>query len=203
MPEPNPTQSEPPVTPEERAQWDLVQQSLFNLTPFFMDGAGGDPVKARAAAFEMIKAFPCHTMLELQLVTEIIAFSQSAIDTLRRAKADPELPDAERDKLRTKAVAMNAAEHRTIRTLEKVYQSRRPATKQAQPEPQPKADPVRDQAAILREVQERVAQYRAYMAGQTQPPAAGPRAPGNRDQRHATEHDAKREARRAAGQGLP
>jgi hypothetical protein len=199
MPDAAPAQSEPPVTKEERAQWDLVQQSLFNLTPFFLDGAGGDAVRARAAAFEMIKAFPCQTMLELQLVTEIIAFSQSAIDNLRRAKADPELPDADRDKLRTKAVAMNAAEHRTVRTLEKVYQSRRPKTapQPAPPPPQAEPDPVRDQAAILRDVQDRVAQYRAYMAAHG--PGAAAAAPGNRDQRHAAERDAGREARRAAG----
>lgn len=198
MPDAAPDQSEPPVTPEERAKWDLVQQSLFNLTPFFLDGAGGDTVKARAAAFEMIKAFPCQTMLELQLVTEIIAFSQSAIDALRRAKADPELPDAERDKLRTRAVAMNAAEHRSIRTLEKVYQSRRPKTAAARPEPPPpEAEPMRDEATILRDVRERVAQYRAYMAAHA--PTAEPAAPGNRDQRHAAERDAGREARRAAG----
>jgi hypothetical protein len=198
MPDPKPAQSEPPVTPEERAKWDLVQQALFNLTPFFMDGVGGDPVKARAAAFEMVKAFPVKSMLELQLVTEIIAFSQSAIDNLRRAKVDPEMPDAERDKLRTKAVTLNAAEHRTIRTLEKVYKSRRAnTTEQPEQPPQPEPDPMRDQAAILRDVQERVAQYRAHMAGQ--PPAAEPGAFMNREQRRAAELDARREARRAAG----
>ena len=224
MPEPDAAPSLPPMTTEERGETDLFQQALFNLIPFFMDGARGDPARARGAAVELLKAYPIRSVLELQLVTEVIAFSQSALDNLRRAKAEPQMPEVQRDKLRSKAVSLNAAGHRTIRTLEKVYAARnrmptapakppRAEPPQAEPpraeplqaeplqaespqaEPQPAPEVVRNQAAILREVQERLAQHRAQIAAQQ-----GGVEPGgfmNRDQRRAAELDARREARRA------
>ena len=223
MPEPEASPSQPPMTTEERGELDLFQQALFNLIPFFMDGARGDAARARTAAVQLLRSYPIRSMLELQLVTEVIAFSQSALDNLRRAKAEPLMPEVQRDKLRSEAVSLNAAGHRTIRILEKVYEARnrKPAVhgkphqaeprqteprqaepRQAEPrqaEPQPAAEPeiVRDQAAILREVQERLAQHRAQMAAQQQ----GAGEPGgfmNREQRRAAELDTRREARRAA-----
>src|SRR3954447_23384412 len=74
--------------------------------------------------FGLLKAYPINSMLELQLATEFIAFSQSAMQDLRLAKADPDMPAPERRKLRAGAVALNRAGHRTLRTLEKVFQAR-------------------------------------------------------------------------------
>jgi|SRR4051794_13966905 len=124
MPHPDNAQTQQDNGATARAKDDLVEQALFILTPFFLDGTGGDPVRARRAAVEMLKAYPINSMLELQLATEFIAFSQSAMQDLRLAKADPDMPAPERRKLRAGAVALNRAGHRTLRTLEKVFQAR-------------------------------------------------------------------------------
>src|SRR5689334_375905 len=124
MLQPDDKPAQPATSDATRAQDDLVEQALFILTPFFLDGARGDPARARRAAVEMLKAYPINTMLELQLATEFIAFSQSAMEELRVAKADPEMPEPQRRRLRAGAVALNRAGHRTLKILEKVYQSR-------------------------------------------------------------------------------
>jgi hypothetical protein len=185
--------------PTERARDDLIEQALFNLTPYFLEGAGGDRARARNAAYEMLCAYPVHSMLELQLVTEIIAFSQSAIDDLRRAKAEPAMPEQQRTKLRARAVRLNAAEHRTVRLLQTVYNQR--ARKPAEARPEPKRQPPPgaalspEAAAMLREMQEKVAQHRARDAAA----ASAPGVPVNPDQHRAAEPEARREAPRVAG----
>src|SRR5689334_11368463 len=106
MRHPDDAQTQPDASATTRAKDDLVEQALFILTPFFLDGTGGDPGRARRAAVEMLKAYPINSMLELQLATEFIAFSQSAMEDLRLAKADPDMPEPERRKLRAGAVAL-------------------------------------------------------------------------------------------------
>lgn len=185
--------------PTERAQDNLIQQALFNLIPYFLDGAGGDRTRARNAAYEMLRAYPIRSMLELQLATKIIAFSQSAMDDLRRAKADPEMPEEQHGTLRTRAVKLGAAEHRTVRRLHAVYKTRTLNPAEARPTPGPKPPPEAtlgpDAAAMLRAMQDKVAQHRA----QTAAAAAAPGVPGNHDPRRAAKPDARREARHAAG----
>ena len=83
MPQPDDSPAQPASSAAARAKDDLIEQALFTLTPFFLDGAGGDLARARRAAVEMLKAYPINSMLELQLATEFIAFSQSAMDDLR------------------------------------------------------------------------------------------------------------------------
>src|SRR3954447_12533199 len=124
MPQPDDSPAQPASSDAMRAKDDLIEQAVFTLTPFFLDGTGGDPARARRVAVEMLKAYPINTMLELQLATEFIAFSYAAMDDLRLAKADPEMPEPQRRKLRAGAVALNRAGHRTLRILEKVFKSR-------------------------------------------------------------------------------
>jgi hypothetical protein len=216
MPYPDDTKAQQDIDAQTRAQDDLVEQALFTLTPFFLDGAGGDQARARRAAVEMLKAYPINTMLALQLATEFIAFSYAAMDDLRLVKADPEMPEPQRRKLRAGAVALNRAGHRTLRILEKVFKSRsvdaadqdaagrdaagrdaagQNATGQAGPAPQPPPNLSPDQLAMLQAMRERVAQAREQMAAS---PGAQPNAM-NREQRRAAELAAQREARRAAG----
>jgi len=190
--------------PTERARDDLIEQALFNLTPYFLEGAGGDRARARNAAYELVCAYPVHSMLELQLVTEIIAFSQSALDDLRRARAEPEMPDDRRASLRARAVRLNAAEHRTVRLLQTVYNHR--AAKSAEPRPEPKPQPPaeaalsKEAAAMLRAMRESAAQHRARDAARQQAGAApAPAVPANHDQRRAAEPGARPDLQRAAG----
>jgi hypothetical protein len=194
MPYPDPDQP-PRDTPDQlRAQDDLVEQALYNLTPFFMEGAAGDPARARRAAVEMLKVYPINSMLDLQLVTEFIAFSQSAVDTLRTAKADLEMPEAQRQTLRARAVSLNAAAHRTMRFLNKMYKARM--------EPAPTGGLDAEQAAMLQAMRDRVERHREQMAFQQYESAAAPAAPPavmNREQRRAVELAARREARQAVG----
>jgi hypothetical protein len=211
MPHPDETQTQQDIDAQTCAQDDLVEQALFILTPFFLDGTGGDPARARRVAVEMLKAYPINTMLELQLATEFIAFSYAAMDDLRLAKADPEMAEPQRRKLRAGAVALNRAGHRTLRILENVFQSRsrdaagrdapsqdtagRDAAGQMGPAPNPPLNLSPGQLAMLQAMRERVAQAREQMAAG---PGALPAAM-NREQRRAAELAAQREARRAAG----
>jgi hypothetical protein len=138
--------------------------------------------RARRAAVEMLKAYPITSMLELQLATEFIAFSQSAMEDLHLAKADPAMPEAQRRKLRVGAVALNRAGHRTLKILEKVFQARgRDATGRIEPAPEPPPNLSPEQLAMLQAMRERVAQARAQMAPASD---ASPMAM-NRDQRRA------------------
>nr|WP_294509055.1 hypothetical protein [uncultured Rhodopila sp.] len=199
MPEPDAAQSQPRPPRTDTAQLDLFDQALINLVPFFMDGAEGDPARARSAVLELLRSYAPRSAVELQLITETIAFSHSALDNLRRAQTNRTMPDVQREALRTKAVSLSAAGHRATRTLDRMYAGGRP---QAAPHPgaakAPEANAGRDQAAILRAVHERMAQQRAQTAAQQQ--AAGdPGAFMNREQRRAAELDARRDARRAAG----
>jgi hypothetical protein len=173
MPHPDNAQIQQDNSATTRAKDDLVEQALFILTPFFLDGTGGDSARARRAAVEMLKAYPINSMLELQLATEFIAFSQSAMQDLRLAKADPDMPEPERCKLRAGAVALNRAGHRTLRILEKVFQARdRTTTGQAEPAPKPPPNLSPEQLAMLQAMRERVAQAQAQMAaGSAVPPA--------------------------------
>jgi hypothetical protein len=167
MLQPDASPAQPASSNTTRARDDLIEQAVFTLTPFFLDGAGGDPARARRAAVEMLKAYPINTPLELQLAAEFIAFSHSAMDELRLAKADPEMPEPQRCRLRAGAVALNQAGHRTLKVLEKVYQSRsRDAAGQPEPAPasQQQPDHTPEQLAMLQAMRERVAQARTVIA---------------------------------------
>ena len=197
---PDDSSAQPASSEAMRAKDDLIEQAVFTLTPFFLDGTGGDPARARRAAVEMLKAYPINSMLELQLATEFIAFSQSAMDELRLAKADPEMPEPQRCRLRAGAVALNQAGHRTLKVLEKVYESRsHKVAGQPEPAPQQQPDLTPEQLAMLQAMRERVAQAREQMARDQM--AQAPEAPVamNREQRRAAEQAAQRQARRAAG----
>ena len=195
MPQPDDSPAQPASSDTTRAKDGLIEQAVFTLTPFFLDGAGGDLARARRAAVEMLKAYPINSMLELQLATEFIAFSQSAMDELRLAKADPEMPEPQRCRLRAGAVALNGAGHRTLKVLEKVFQSRmRDAAGQPEPAPPPSSELTPEQLAMLQAMRERVARAREQMAQAPDSPSAM-----NREQRRAAEQAARREARAAAG----
>jgi hypothetical protein len=201
MPHPDPDQP-PRDTPDQlRAQDDLVEQALYNLTPFFMEGAAGDPARARRAAVEMLKVYPINSMLDLQLVTEFIAFSQSAVDTLRTAKADLEMSESQRQTLRVRAVSLNGAAHRTMRFLNKMYKARM-CDAEARMEPTPTRGLDSEQAAMLQAMRDRVERHREQMAARQFESAAAPAASPafrNREQRRAVELAARREARQATG----
>jgi hypothetical protein len=195
MPQPDDSPAQPASSDAMRAKDDLIEQAVFTLTPFFLDGAGGDPARARRAAVEMLKAYPINTMLELQLAAEFIAFSQSAVEELRLAKADPEMPEPQRRWLRASAVALNRAGHRTLRILEKVYQSSsRDPVRQPEPAPTPPPNLSPEQLAMLRAMRERVARAREQMVQASDAPVAM-----NHGQRRAVEQAAQRGTRRAAG----
>jgi hypothetical protein len=202
MPQPDASPAQPASSNTPRPKDDLIEQAVFILTPFFLDGAGGDPARARRAAVETLKAYPISSPLELQLAAEFIAFSHSAMDELRLAMADPEMPEPQRRRLRAGAVALNQAGHRTLKVLERVHQSRsRDAAAQPEPAPAPQQSPdlTPEQLAMLQAMRERVAQAREQMAREQM--AQAPEAPVamNREQRRAAEQAAQREARRAAG----
>src|SRR5689334_5018430 len=195
---------DPPTQPASgnttRARDDLIEQAVFTLTPFFLDGASGDLARARRAAVEMLKAYPINSPLELQLATEFIAFSHSAMDELRLAIVDPEMPEPQRRRLRAGAVALNQAGHRTLKVLERVYESRsRDAAGQPEPAPQQPPDLTPEQLAMLQAMRERVAQAREQMAREQMAQAPEVPVAMNREQRRAAEQAAQRDARRAAG----
>jgi len=117
--------------PDQDPQDYLVQQALYTLTPFFMDGVADDPVKARAAAKEMLLAYKIGSALELQLAVECIIFSYSAMDTLRQAKVDPDMPVPQRVRLRNSATSLHRASHNTRRSLDLLQKARMTAEPQA------------------------------------------------------------------------
>ncbi len=114
------------------------------------------------------------------------------------------MPDDRRASLRARAVRLNAAEHRTVRLLQNVYNHR--STKSAEPRSEPKpqtpqaAALSKEAAAMLRAMQESAAQHRARDAARQQAAAApGSAVPANHDQRRAAEPGARPDLQRAAG----
>src|ERR1700709_39796 len=79
----------------------IFNQAMYFLTPFFMDGANGDPAKARAGAQQMLLSYQSGSFVETQLTIECIQFAYSAMESLRQAKVD-EMPDSRRLRLRTR-----------------------------------------------------------------------------------------------------
>jgi hypothetical protein len=177
--------------PEEHPQDYLVQQALYTLTPFFMDGVADDADKARAAAKEMLVAYKIGTALELQLAVECIIFSYSAMDTLRQAKVDPDMPVPQRVRLRNSATSLHRASHNTRRGLDLLQKARMTAEPQAATLHAEANAKIHD---MLRNMTEGVRQTADLSAEDAAPPPFM-----NHAQRRAVELAARREARRAQG----
>ena len=141
LPDHVPTPPEAPDAPDGFA-W-LAQQALFTLTPFFMDGAAGDPVNARAAAEALLGSYPVETPQDLQLATECIVCAYAAMDNLRQAKTDPEMPESRRLRLRSAAASLNRASHRARLSLDVRHKRPHPAPRTAgmRPSNRPPATP--------------------------------------------------------------
>lgn len=163
-----PTQPEAAVQPQpeipDGLTW-LIHQSLFLITPFFMDGAADDETCARAAAKELLASYGASSAEELQIVTECIIFAYAAMDTLRQAKADPDLTDDRRLRLRNNAAALSCASQRNRRGFDALRKLRTsaPEPRPDPPAPHPFVDQL-DPAAVLRDLQEKIAEHRQRMA---------------------------------------
>ena len=175
----------------------LVQQALFTLTPFFMDGATGDPANARAAAEVLLGSYPIETPQDLQLATECIVCAYSAMDNLRQAKTDPEMPEARRLRLRSAAASLNRASHRARRSLEVGHKYRIPA-----PQPREALSEAPAPAAMLAAsgfthgMIASTAEHREPSPLAKIPTPVAPPQFLNREQRRAAKLAARREARR-------
>jgi hypothetical protein len=93
-------------------------QIFIGLTPFFLDAAQGDAVKARAAAEAMVAGFDPKTMEETLLAAQIIVYSLAGMDSLRRSAAAPDLPERTHLRLRGNANAMQRASQQARKALE-------------------------------------------------------------------------------------
>ncbi len=96
-------------SPTSTPQATVMEQILGSLTPFFLDGADGDPNAARAAARYMLDGYQTETTEELQIAAQIIACGFAALDGLRRATVDKGLTVTTQLRLRGSATAMNRA----------------------------------------------------------------------------------------------
>jgi hypothetical protein len=177
----------------------LVRQALFTLTAFFMDGADGDRTHARAAAIELLGSYNIGSPLELQLAAECIVFACSAMETLRQAKIDPEIPAICRLRMRNSAVSLNAASHRNRLTLTTSQKLRGVVTElqEVAPEPAPASEYADN--GMMPGLLEKIAQHRERVAALRAKAATAPPPFPNREQRRAAELAARREARRAQG----
>lgn len=153
MTEPDSTGSQPSPTRADAIDV-MYHQAMFTLTPFFIDGAKGDPAKARAAAREMLLSYKAGSAVEIQLAVECIMFAYTVMDSLRQAKVD-DMPDARRLRLRNSAVALHRESHRNRQALEAFRKARiaaspaRPAQTEPPAEP-PAPDPDFDPKANIR-----------------------------------------------------
>jgi len=95
------------------------------LMPYLLEGAGDDPVTARAAVLELIDAYNAATVRELTLAGRIIAFNLAALDNMRRSMLDPAMSDAMVLRLRGNAVALNRAADQGQKALELLQAQRR------------------------------------------------------------------------------
>jgi hypothetical protein len=91
------------------AQDTVTEQVLGLLSPFFLDGAGGDPDAARSAAAHMLAGYSTETTEELQIAAQIIACGFAVLDSLSRSMADKTLTVNTQLRLRGSANAMNRA----------------------------------------------------------------------------------------------
>ena len=177
----------------------LISQALFTLTPFFMDGAKGDEAKACAAAKEILISYKIVSAVEIQLAVECILFAYTAMESLRQAKAEPDMPEPKRLRQRNSAVSLNRAGHRTRQALNALQKVRPPAAQPAAEAPQP--DPGFDPSAKMRDFVDKLTGGGEFMLPGF-PVSSEPAVPPpfmNREQRRAAELMARREARRARG----
>jgi hypothetical protein len=188
----------PPEAPNVRDgfAW-LVQQALFTLTPFFMDGAAGDPANARAAAETLLGSYRIEAPQDLQLATECIVCAYSAMDNLRQAKTDPEMPETRRLRLRSGAASLNRASHRARRALEVLHKHRAPAPEPWEAPSEPSALAARAATELMREIIAQTSQHREHLPVIRTPTAPVPPKFMTREQRRAAKLAARREARRA------
>jgi hypothetical protein len=173
----------------------LIRQTLFTLTPFFMDGADGDAAYTRAAAREILVSYRAGSALEIQPATECIVFAYSAMETLRQAKADPEMPDT------------TAPPPPQQRRIAKPRQPPQPSQPRRPPQfpkraPQPPKSGPQDPIGIMPVLLEKIAQHHERMAA-ARARAAPPPPIMNRQQHRSAELTARREARRAQRQATP
>ncbi len=108
------TQSHTAASPDAIAR----EQVVCHLAPFFLDAARGDSADAKAAAQAMLDGYDTQTTEQLQLAAQIIAFSFAALDSLRRAAAEPDLPVNIQLRLRGNANAMNRSAQQCRRALQ-------------------------------------------------------------------------------------
>lgn len=119
----------------------VISQAVSALTPFFMEGASDDESRARAGAKATLIAYRAQSALEIQLAVEAIMFSSVAADSLRRVKADPNMPEARRQRILTGAVAQTRAADRCRKALANAQKPARPQPA-SQPMPQPASQPM-------------------------------------------------------------
>jgi hypothetical protein len=175
----------------------LAEQALFTLTPFFMDGAAGDPANARAAAETLLGSYRIETPQDLQLVTECIVCAYSAMDNLRQAKNDLEMPETRRLRLRSGAASLNRASHRARRTLEVLHKHRTPAPEQREAALEPSALEARAATELMREIIAQTLQHPEHSPATRTPTPAAPPKFMTREQRRSAKLAVRREVRRA------
>ncbi|HEX2939501.1 MAG TPA: hypothetical protein VHO91_00540, partial [Rhodopila sp.] len=93
---------------------DLVTSQLM---PLFLDAAGHDPARARAAALEAINGHNSRSSADLLLAAQLIAFSLVALSTLMQSMA-PGVHTETALRLRSRANSLSLAANRSRRALE-------------------------------------------------------------------------------------
>lgn len=115
---------------------------LGHLATHFLASANGDLSTARHAASHMLAAYDAETEEELRLAAEIVSFGFHALEVLSEA-ASPDLPAAEKCRLRSSAVSLSRESHKSQRKLDQLRRARLAASPPPEMEdpPPPGTDP--------------------------------------------------------------
>jgi hypothetical protein len=95
----------------------LRAQAIAALVPFMLDGSPDEERKARLAAEGLLDDYNAGTPKELQLATQIVALSWSALACLRTAVAAKNLSMNEMLRLQGNAIALDRACQKSTRAL--------------------------------------------------------------------------------------
>ena len=122
----------------------ILDTTLGHLALHFLVGANGDLPAARRAAGHMLAAYGAETGEELRLAAEIIGFGFHALEALSEA-ACPDLPAAEKARLRGSAVSLSRESHKSQRKLDQLHRARPIAS----PPPEVRASPLSGRPGVV------------------------------------------------------
>jgi hypothetical protein len=143
----------------------IVEASLDQIAPLFLEGAKGDMPAARAAAQALLDDYHPQTNQQLTLAADIIHYRRLAQDNLKRS-AEPDLPLTKILRLRGSAVSLSREANKAQRQLDKLQ------AKQPQPEAQPATDqapPTPAELAALHAAREIIKTHKKPSSGPSHP----------------------------------